>query len=70
MSALGRQPHTNRRSGLYDRIIEPNRLRSARVISAGQTFVQNLHSGHYELATDIDPWHQIPHAFTELTLAI
>ncbi|MDT7594759.1 MAG: hypothetical protein QOJ06_305, partial [Pseudonocardiales bacterium] len=25
---------------------------------------------HYELATDIDPRHRIPHAFTELILAI
>jgi hypothetical protein len=40
------------------------RLRSARVISAGHAFVQNLRRGHYELATDIDPRHRIPHAFT------
>ena len=46
------------------------RLRSARVISAGHAFVQNLRRCHYELATDIDPRHLIPHAFTELTLAI
>jgi IS6 family transposase len=46
------------------------RLRSARVISAGHAFVQNLQRGHYELATDIDPRHRIPHAFTELVLAI
>jgi IS6 family transposase len=46
------------------------RLRSARVISAGHAFVQNLHRGHYELATDIDPRHRIPQAFTELVLAI
>ena len=46
------------------------RLRSARVISAGHAFVQNLHRGHYELATDIDPRHRIPQAFTELILAI
>ncbi len=45
-------------------------LRSARVISTGHAFLQNLHRGHYELATDIDPRHRIPHAFTELTLAI
>jgi IS6 family transposase len=29
------------------------RLRSARAISAEHAFVQNLHRGHYELATDI-----------------
>ena len=46
------------------------RLRSARVISAGHAFVQNLRRGHYELATDIDPRHRIPHAFTELVLTI
>ena len=46
------------------------RLRSARVISAGHAFVQNLHRGHYELATDIDPRHRIPHAFTELILTV
>jgi transposase-like protein len=45
-------------------------LRSARVISTGHAFLQNLHRGHYELATDIDPRHRIPHAFTELTRAI
>ena len=45
-------------------------LRSAQVISAGHAFIQNLHRGHYELATDIAPRHRIPQAFTELTLAI
>jgi transposase-like protein len=46
------------------------RLRSARVISAGHAFIQNLHRGHYELATDVDSRHRIPEAFTELALAI
>jgi transposase, IS6 family len=46
------------------------RLRSARVISAGHAFVQNLHGGHYELRTDIDPRRRIPQAFTELILTI
>jgi hypothetical protein len=46
------------------------RLRSTRVISAGHAFVQNLHRGHYELITNIDPRHRILHAFTELVLAI
>jgi transposase, IS6 family len=36
------------------------RLRSARVISTGHAFVQNLHRGHYELALDLDPNHRIP----------
>ncbi len=46
------------------------RLRSARVISTGHAFVQNLRRGHYELAVDLDLNHRIPAAFTELTLAI
>jgi transposase-like protein len=45
-------------------------LRSARVISTGHTFIQNLHRGHYELATDLDPRHRIPRAFTKLATAI
>ena len=45
-------------------------LRSARVISAGHAFVQNLHRGHYELGLDVDPRHRIPQAFTELILAV
>jgi hypothetical protein len=44
------------------------RLRSARVISASHASVQNLHRGHYELVTDIDPRHRIQQAFTELEL--
>ena len=46
------------------------RLRSARVISTGHAFVQNLHRGHYELAVDLDPNHRIPAAFTELAFAL
>ena len=46
------------------------RLRSARVISAGHAFVQNLHRGHYELGLDADPRHRVPQAFTELAFAI
>jgi len=42
------------------------RLRSAEAISAGHAFVQNLHRGHYELGTDVDSRHRIPHGFTEL----
>jgi hypothetical protein len=30
-------------------------LRSARVISAGHAFIQNLYRGHYELGLDVDP---------------
>jgi hypothetical protein len=46
------------------------RRRSARVISAGHAFIQNLQRGHYELGVDVDPRHRIPHAFTELAAAI
>jgi IS6 family transposase len=46
------------------------RLRSARVISTGHAFVQNLRRGHYELAVDLHPNHRIPAAFTELAFAI
>jgi transposase-like protein len=46
------------------------RLRSARVISAGHSFVQNLRRGHYELGVEVDPRHRLAEAFTELTLAI
>jgi transposase, IS6 family len=46
------------------------RLRSARVISAGHAFVQNLRRGHYELGVDIDPRHRLTAIFTELARAI
>jgi transposase-like protein len=46
------------------------RLRSARVISTGHAFIQNLRRGHYELGVDTDPKRQLLAAFTELALAI
>jgi transposase, IS6 family len=46
------------------------RLRSARVISVGHAFIQNLRRGHYELALDLDPHRRLLAAFTELALAI
>jgi transposase, IS6 family len=46
------------------------RFGSAQVISAGHAFIQNLHRGHYELGTDVDLRHRIPHAFAELARAI
>ena len=46
------------------------RLRSARVISTGHAFVQNLRRGHYELGVDADPQYRLAAAFTELALAI
>ena len=47
-----------------------NRLRSARVISTGHAFVQNLRRGHYELGVDANPRNPLPAAFTELARAI
>ncbi len=46
------------------------RLRSARVISVGHAFIQNLRRGHYELGVDIDRPHRLPATFTELTRVI
>ncbi len=41
------------------------RLRSARVISAGHAFVQNLRRGRYELGPDIDRRHPLTAIFAE-----
>jgi IS6 family transposase len=46
------------------------RLRSARVISAGQAFVQNLRRGHYELSIELHSQQRLPAAFAELALVI
>jgi transposase-like protein len=46
------------------------RLRSARVISAGHAFVQNIRRSHYQLSMEPDPQQRLPAAFTELALAI
>ena len=46
------------------------RLRSARVISTGHAFVQNIRRGHHELGVDMDPRSRLPAAFTELIRAI
>jgi IS6 family transposase len=46
------------------------RLRSARVITTGHAFVQNLRRGHDELGLDGDPRHRLPAVFTELARAI
>ena len=46
------------------------RFRSARAISIGHAFVQNLRRGHYELGIDANPRHRLAAAFTELALAI
>jgi IS6 family transposase len=46
------------------------RHRSARIISTGHAFVQNLRRGHYELAADIPARHRIRAAFDQLTMTI
>jgi transposase-like protein len=46
------------------------RLRSARVVSAGHAFIQNLRRGHYEVDADVDLRYRLPAVFTELALAI
>jgi transposase, IS6 family len=46
------------------------RLRSARVISAGHAFIQNLRRGHYELGLDANLRHRLPAVFIELSRAI
>ncbi|HKR48956.1 MAG TPA: hypothetical protein VJT72_05120 [Pseudonocardiaceae bacterium] len=40
-------------------------LRSARVVSAGHAFIQNLLRGHYELGLHLDPRHRLPTVFTD-----
>jgi hypothetical protein len=44
------------------------RLSSARVISTGHAFVQNLRRDHYELGMDTDQRHRLPAAFTERSI--
>src|SRR3982074_1838523 len=44
--------------------------RTAQVTIAGHAFMQNLHRGHYELATDVPRAERIATAFTELSMAI
>jgi transposase-like protein len=44
--------------------------RTAQVVIAGHTFVQNLRRGHCELGLDVPPGSRVAAAFTELALAI
>jgi transposase, IS6 family len=46
------------------------RHRSARILAAGHAFMQNLHRGHYELATDVPARHRFHTAFDQLTVTI
>ena len=45
-------------------------LRSARVVSAGHAFMQNVRRGHYALGVDVSPRNRLTAVFTELTLVI
>jgi IS6 family transposase len=46
------------------------RVRSARTIAAGHTFIQNLRRGHYDLAADLPPHDRVRTAFTELATCL
>jgi transposase-like protein len=46
------------------------RLASARTISSGHTFVQNLRRGHYQLTTDLPVQDRVRVAFDELALCL
>ncbi len=46
------------------------RLRSARTVSAGHAFVQNLRRGHYELTAELPAQDRVRVAFDELTLCL
>ncbi len=45
-------------------------FRSARILTTGHAFVQNLRRGHYDIATDAPVHHRVRVAFDELALAI
>ncbi len=45
-------------------------FRSARILAAGHSFIQNLSRGHYDIATDGPVHHRLLEAFDELALAI
>ena len=45
-------------------------FRSARILTTGHAFVQNLRRGHYDIATDAPVHHRVRVAFAELALAI
>jgi hypothetical protein len=46
------------------------RHRSARVLAAGHTFVQNLHRGHYDVATDVPGHHRLRKVFGDLAITV
>jgi IS6 family transposase len=46
------------------------RHRSARILTAGHAFVQNLRRGHYDIATDVPVCHRLRTAFDDLATTI
>jgi IS6 family transposase len=46
------------------------RHRSARILTAGHAFVQNLRRGHYDIATDVSVCHRLRTAFDDLATTI
>ena len=46
------------------------RHRSARVLTAGHAFVQNLRRGHYDIAMDVPACHRLRIAFDDLATTI
>jgi transposase, IS6 family len=46
------------------------RHRSARILSAGHAFIQNLRRGHYDIATDVPARHRLRKIFDEFALSI
>ena len=46
------------------------RHRSARIVAAGNAFVQNLRRGHYDIATDIPIQYRLGIAFDDFALTL
>ena len=47
-----------------------NRHSSARILTAGHAFVQDLRRGHYDIAADVPDRHRLRIAFDDLALTI
>jgi transposase, IS6 family len=46
------------------------RHQSARILTAGHAFVQNLRRGHYDIATEVPARHRLRIAFDDLSVVI
>jgi transposase, IS6 family len=46
------------------------RHRSARILTVGHAFVQNLRRGHYDIARDVPACHRLRVAFDDLATTI